>query len=347
MIDFRIPRRGALAALAALAAAAVFPAHAQTTNLRVHTTNPGSSAFTFTTTMQKIAQRELPVKMNVTSGMTSTRSTLDAARGQVDFFISSPAINYFMANKTAMYSEMENAPELFKNVRAVVNFPLGPYHIITYADSGIASLEDIKGKRVFLGPPGGAATRVALLILESATGYKPDQDYELSKLDWSSGNQAFQDRQVDLAIIPTELPSASIQQFALLGEIRLIGISEEAFSRGPLEQWLTQGVPGRVVVEIPPDIYGDNQVNEEPIKALGSWVGIGTQVKEDEEIVYQLTKAIFENIGEFHETADWMKAITLETAIMNMYAPLHPGALRYYREAGLEIPENLIPPEAK
>ncbi|MFV0474434.1 MAG: hypothetical protein ACK5MQ_09560 [Pikeienuella sp.] len=37
----------------------------------------------------------------------------------------------------------------------------------------------------------------------------------------------------------------------------------------------------------------------------------------------------------------------METAIMNMYAPLHPGALRYYREAGLEIPENLIPPEAK
>ncbi|MFV0476133.1 MAG: TAXI family TRAP transporter solute-binding subunit [Pikeienuella sp.] len=341
MIRQTITRR---AAFAALIAAAAFSAEAQT-SLRVHTTNPGSSAFSFTTTMQKVAQRELPVKMNVTSGMTSTRSTLDAARGQVDFFISSPAINYFMANKMAMYAEMENAPELFQNVRSVVNFPLGPYHIITFADSGITSLEDIKGKRVFLGPPGGAATTVGLAIVESSTGYKPDVDYELAKLDWSTGNQAFQDRQVDLAIIPTELPSASIEQFALLNEIRMIGVADEALERGPLQKMLS--VPGRTMVAIPADIYGPNQVNEEAVETVGSWVGIGSQVNVDEEITYQLTRSIFENIGEFHEAAAWMKTITLETALDNMNAPLHPGALRYYREAGVEIPEELIPPEAQ
>jgi len=82
-----LTRRNAIAATiaAALAAssAAALPAAAQSTNLRVHTANPGSSAFSFTTTFQTVAQRELPVRMNVTSGMTSTRSTLDAARGDV------------------------------------------------------------------------------------------------------------------------------------------------------------------------------------------------------------------------------------------------------------------------
>lgn len=268
----KLTRRSALA-LAAAAALTALPAVAQTTNLRVHTGNPGSSTFVYTTTFQTVAQRELPVRFNVTSGMTSTRSTLDAARGQVDLYISAPAINHFMKNGIAMYKDMADAPKLFENVRGMINFPLGPYHVITYADSGITKLEDIKGKRVFAGPPGGAATTVGLAIIESATGFKPDVDYEQAKLDWTAGNQAFQDRQVDLAIIPTELPSANIQQFALLSEIRLISIPEPAFEVEPLKTMVS--LPGRTIDRIPPDVYGDNQVNEEPVLAVGSWVGIG------------------------------------------------------------------------
>jgi len=340
-----LTRREAIAVALAASAGAALPAAAQTTNLRVHTSNPGSSSFSFTTTFQTVAQRELPVRMNVTSGMTSTRSTLDAARGDVDLYISSPAINHFMSTGTAMFKDMPNAPELAKNLRGMVNFPLGPYHVITYADSGITSLDDIKGRRVFAGPPGGAATTVGLAIIESATGFKPDVEYELAKLDWSSGNQAFQDRQVDLAVLPTELPSANIQQLALLDKIRLISIPERAFEVDPLKSMIS--LPGRTISKIPPKIYGDNQVNDEDVLAVGSYVGIGVGKDMDEELVYELTKVTFDNIADFHNAADWMKVITLQSAFDNMNVPLHPGALRYFREAGLDVPEALIPPEAK
>lgn len=345
MINTTFTRRSTLAIALSGLLAATLPAIAQTENLRVHTLNPGSSPFTFTTTMQTVLQRELPVQLNVTSGMAATRSTLDAARGEVDLYVSGPSINHFMKNGLAMYKDIEEAPELFKNVRSILNYPLGPYHVLTFADSGIEKLEDIKGKRVFLGPPGGGATNTTLAIVESVTGYKPDVDYELAKLDWSSGNQAFQDRQVDLVLIPTELPSASIQQFALLNEIRLIDIPEEAMEREPLKSILE--VPGRLVTSIQPDVYGENQINEEPVRTVGAWVGLGTRVGMDEELVYQITKSIFENIDDFHEAADWMKTITVETAFDTMNAPLHPGALRYYREIGVEIPEDLVPPEAQ
>ncbi len=313
--------------------------------LRAHTGSPGSSAFTFSTTMQSVIQRNLPYRVNMTVGQTSTRSTLDAARGQVDLYISAPAINHYMKTGTAMFANMSNAPELFEKVRAVLNFPLGPYHVITYEDTGIKSLYDIRGKRVFLGPPGGAATLVALAIVEGATGYKPGRDFEQARMDWASGNQAFQDRQVDLAILPTELPSASISQYALLGRIRLIGLPDESFETEAMKSVLS--VPGRTIEEIPPGIYGRNQVNTEPVKAVGSWVGIGTHVGVSEEVIYNITKAIFENINVFHEAAEFMKAITLETALREVNAPLHIGALRYYREAGVEVPDHLIPPEAR
>lgn len=206
-------------------------------------------------------------------------------------------------------------------------------------------MADLKGKRVFAGPPGGASTTIALNIIEASTGYKPGADFEVARLDWTSGSQAFQDRQVDLAVLPSELPSPSISQFALLNKIRFIDIPVEARDKAPLTDTLS--VPGRTLVEIGPDVYGENQVNEEAVTTVGSWIGIGTQAGTDEELVYQVTKAIFENIEEFYETADWMKFITPETALTQMNVPLHAGALRYYREIGVEVPDALVPADAK
>lgn len=345
-MDFTKRKRSSLTLVAGLALA-IFaaPAIALGKDLRVETGPPGSSTFVFTTTMQTVVQKNTPYRMNVTAGATSTRSTLDAARGNLDFFISSPPINDFMKSGTNMFSDIAEAPKLFKNIRGVVNFPLGPYHIVTFADSGIETLADVRGKKVFLGPPGAAASTVGLAILESAARLKPDVDYERSKLDWTSGLQAFQDRQVDVAIFPTELPSPMISQFSLLSKIRLLDIPEEALASGPLKTVLA--VPGRDVGEIPAGVYGKNQVNKGPVHAIGSWVGIGTQKDEPEEVVYAVTKAIFEHIAAFRDAADWMKSIAPQTALNQMNAPLHAGALKYYREIGIEVPDALLPPGVK
>jgi len=328
-----------------LAATALAGHAAAETNIRMHTAQAGSSPYVFAVTLQSVLQNNLPVDINLTAGMSSTRSTLDAAKGQVDLFLSAPSINHFMNTGTGMFSKMERAPELYKNVRQIMNFPLGPYHIIVHADSGITSLKQIKGKRVFIGPPGGAATLVALSIIEGATGYQAGRDYKMAKLDWSSGNQAFQDGQVDLYIGPTELPSAGIQQLALLQEIRFLGIPDEAMESEPMKA--VMGLPGRTIMKIPPNIYGKNQVNTEPVNAVGTWVGLGTHKGVDEELVYQVTKTIFENLQAFHNAAEFMKTINEDNALRQMNGKLHPGALRYYRENGFDVPESAIPAEAE
>ncbi|MBU2874660.1 TAXI family TRAP transporter solute-binding subunit [Marinobacter salexigens] len=346
MLNLRTVKRTVCLFLAALMLSTSVTAWAEDTiQLRMHTASPGTSYFVVSTTMQTVLQKSLPVKINLTSGMASPRSALDASSGQVDFYISSPAINQYMQTGTAMFANMPSAPELSEELRSVFNFPTGPYHIVTYADSGIESLDDIKGKRVFLGPPGGSATTTALGIIEAATGFEPGEDFEQSRLDWSSGQQAFQDRQVDLMIIPTEMPSALISQFALLNDIRLIGLSEDDIKTPRMQEIL--GIVGRTIERIPPDLYGDSQANDGSVVAIGAWAGIGTHAGVEEEIVYKVTKTIFENIKAFHQAADWMKVITLETALSEMNVPLHAGAYRYYKEAGVEVPSDLIPPGVK
>src|SRR3546814_6884328 len=93
----------------------------------------------------------------------------------MDFFMSSPTVHAMMMEGKAMYAKIADAPELSKNLRSVFNFPLGYYHIIIYADSGITSLEQVKGKRIFLGAIGGAAAVTMTTLLKLTTGLEPDR----------------------------------------------------------------------------------------------------------------------------------------------------------------------------
>ncbi len=300
---------------------------------------PGQFGIAFT----QMIQKKLPIEIQVSVGKPATKSALDAAQGKVDLFLTAPTINHFMQNTAAMFKKVKNAPELNSKLRGFLNYPLGPYHIVVYEESGIKSMDQFKGKKVFLGPPAGAATTVATQIVEGATGLKPGEDFEVVRFDWKSAETAFLDRQMDVYIGPTTVPSPSIQQFALVSPIRILGISDEAFKSKPIQAALK--LPGRTIITIPTGIY-DNQVNEGPVRSIGSWVGLGSNKDMDADLVYNMMKTFWENIDEVHATADWMKVITRESALLEMNIPLHLGAYRYYKEQGWDIPEALIPPEA-
>lgn len=315
------------------------------TNIRMQAPPPGSTPYIIEVGIQTLLQRHLPVSIELTASKASTRSALDAARNQTDLYLSGPAISYFMSKGTSLYSGIKDAPKLYKNLRSILNFPLGRVHIMVHADSDITSLKGIKGKRVFLGPPGGMMTRNGIAIVEAATGYKPGRDYSLAKLDWHSGSDAFQNNQVALALAAGQVPDPLVQQISLLQNIRLLNIPKSALDKPSMKRVLA--TPGFTLQKIPAGAYGKHQVNTKPVTALATWVGIGTSKFMSEDLVYKITKTIFENIDELHKTASVTKVVNLENALKQMKTPLHPGALRYYREIGLKIPKNLIPPEAK
>jgi uncharacterized protein len=333
--------------VAALAALTTLAAPGQAANKQFLTMDSfpaGSTPGQFGIAFTQIIQKKLPVEIQVSVGKPATKSAVDAAKGKVDLFLTAPTINHFMQNTAAMFKKVKNAPELNSKLRGFLNYPLGPYHIVVYEESGIKSMDDFKGKKVFLGPPAGAATTVATQIVQGATGLKPKDDFEVVRFDWKSAETAFLDRQMDVYIGPTTVPSPSIQQFALVSPIRILGISDEAFKSKPIQAALK--LPGRTVIEIPTGIY-DNQVNEKPVRSIGSWVGLGSNKDLDADLVYKMMKVFWENIDDVHQTADWMKVLSKDTALNEMNIPLHAGAYRYYKEAGWNVPDALIPPEAK
>ena len=179
-------------------------------------------------------------------------------------------------------------------------------------------------------------------IVEAASVLVPGEDFELMKFDWKSAETAFLDRQMDVYVIPTSVPSPTIEQFALTGKIRLLGVPDDAWDKPSIKAALS--LRGRTRDSIPAHAYA-NQVNEEAVGTIGSWVGLGTTSEIDADIVYQMTKTFWDNIAEIHATAEWMKSINKETGLKEMNLPLHPGAYRYYKEAGWNIPNDIVPPE--
>ncbi len=176
------------------------------------------------------------------------------------------------------------------------------------------------------------------------TGYTLGEDFEAVSVDWSSAEQAFQDRQIDVYFAAAPIPSAELQQLSALGDFRVMGVPDDKIDSEGIQAALR--VPGRAFTFLEPGTY-PGLVNEEPIRLVNSVVGLSTNKWMSEEDGYKITKAIFENGESLVGATKWMEIITPEKGLAQMNAPLQFRAYKYYVEVGIDVPEELVPPEAK
>jgi TRAP transporter TAXI family solute receptor len=220
-------------------------------------------------------------------------------------------------------------------------FPYGQYHVVTYAEAGIKTLKDIRGKRVFLGPPGGGAWNAAREWVEVTTGLKPKEDFSNVKGSWSTAFQGFQDRQFDVYILGGIAPFPQVEQLALTSKLHLLGLTKQEYesNKGAIAATTK---PGREVGIIPAGIYGDGVDNKEDVYTLGSVVGVSVNKSMDTEMAYSLTKLFWDEAKKNSETHPWLQNLSKEYAVQNGGMKLHPGAAKYYKEQGVMIPAGSL-----
>ena len=295
---------------------------------------PGMSPFTVNTAFATIVNKHVKdVQIQVSATGTGIRHQLLVSRGKMDFFMTGPIGQWLMEKQIGPFKKLKNGKELSARLRNIFTYEIGPYHYVTYADSEITKIADLKGRKVFVGPPGGAATRVVTQMVKNQTGMIAGKDFAKINMGWSAAIQAFQDKKFDVLIFPANAPSPAIQQIALSNRLRLLPVDVTKQAR-------LLRTPGRTIRNIDPTLYGKNMVNTEPVTTLGAMVGIGVRANMPEDMVYRITRAFWENIAEVHATAIWMKnTVNLKVALAVVPFGMHPGAARYYREKGLKIPE--------
>lgn len=198
-------------------------------------------------------------------------------------------------------------------------------HLVTLADSGINSVADLAGRTVSLDEPGSGTFVDANLILE-AYGLSID-DVSAEALKGNAASEALRNGKIDAFFVVAGYPTGGIVELASAADIALVPISGEG------AEALTSEFGFFAQSDIPAGTY-------EGIDAV-STVSVGAQwftsANEDEELIYNITQALWNEESRRLLDVGHAKgaSITLDTALAGVGVPLHPGAERFYREAGL------------
>lgn len=307
-------------------------ASAEDTTLKMQTIEPSlGQAITMATFANIVTDKLDDVAIEVAGGGAATLHQLETARGNLDMYMISPTIHILMSKGAAMYRNEPEAPELAKNAQVLMWFPYGQYHFAVRGDSDITVLDDIEGATVFLGPQGGGAYNAAKGWIEATTGLVAGEDYDAIKANWATGFQSFLDGKVDMYVNGCIDPCQQFIQFTETEKLRFIG--PEDHEGEAVDTFLGKF---RKRAEIPAGLY-ENQVNDGPVMSNDTAVGIGVRADLDEELVYRITKAFWENLDSITTDAPWAKALSPDYAAQTLgTAEFHPGAARYYKEIGVQ-----------
>lgn len=194
--------------------------------------------------------------------------------------------------------------------------------IITLERTGIESVHDLEGKKVAVGPPGGATREAADLVL-NAYGI---ENYQAIEEEFDTAKAKLQDGNIDASIEVLGVPASSVQELqAATGGVRLIPIEQEAVQN-------IEEKSAYQAYEIPQDAYDFLDGPVPTVSAFACLYGSTNQVSED--LGYQLTKTLYENADQI--TLAQARFIKQEDALTGRGdVPLHPGAERYFREVGI------------
>jgi uncharacterized protein len=216
-----------------------------------------------------------------------------------------------------------------KNLRAVFAYPFGNFQWVTLADSGINTLSDLKGKKVSVGTASSTTQTFARIFLV-AHGIQMSQIKELTP-GFGGGFNQLRDGNVDAHLSVGQTPISPLREMATTKQFRFIDMDAAV-----LRKLVTDIGSGVTLDTIAPGAYGDNQKNTSPVNTLAIYFGFSTSTNTPADLVYTITKTLFDNLAEYKKATSKAKAVTLKGACDGLAFPLHEGAKRYFREVGLK-----------
>ena len=246
------------------------------------------------------------------------------ASGDLDFGIAQADTQYMAYNGKGPW---EKSP--VKKLRAV--FALAPEAVtfVVAEDSGIKSVKDVKGKTINLGDP-GSGNRVNALDIFKTVGIVPGKDFRDEKLKPADAPRILQDGRIDGFFYTVGHPNGNIKEStAGKRKTRIVPITTEITS-------LLKSAPYYSMVNIDMSQYPDATNSKEKVSTLGMLATLVTSADTPNDVVYAITKEVFENLDTFKKLHPALAGLTPQSMLDGLTAPIHPGAMNYDKEKGLK-----------
>ena len=282
----------------------------------------GHTTFQIMTGWSTVINREVPeVSVTVQASGPSVPTTQLVQQGRIQAGPVGNSAPYEAVRSIGAFEGQEAADK----IRTWMPVYVYGAQLVVPDDSEVTDWEDLEGKRVGVGSVGSVGEQTNRAILEAiGVGYDKIEEYQI---DHGGMIDGFKNGTLDAVIETTGIPTAGVLELESTRAIRIVGLTEEQIAKvDAASDLLSRGV-------IPAGSY-QSAPEETPI-VVGYTINI-INADVDEDLVYKMTKAIWENLDELKDvhpsqqylTPDWIKT-SLEPI-----APLHPGAEKYFREQG-------------
>ena len=269
--------------------------------------------------------------MNKTREKTGIRCSVESTGGSVFNVnaIKSGELDFGMAQSDVQYLASKGEGK-FKgkadpNLRAVFSVHPEPFTVLARKEAGVTKFADFKGKRFNVGNP-GSGTLNSMEELLKAMNWTMSDFSLAAHLKADEQGTALCDNKIDGFFYGVGHPSAAIQDPTTVCGAKLISLT------GPAVDALVKAHPYYAYATIPGGMYANNP---EPTHTYGVLATLVTTAKTPDNVVYDLVKAVFDNFDEFKKLHPAFAHLDPKAMIKNgLSAPLHPGAIKYYKEKG-------------
>ncbi len=250
-------------------------------------------------------------------------SNLESVRaGDLDFGIAQSDWHHFAYTGTSRFADA-GADE---NLRSVFSVHGEPFTLVARRDAGISVLGDLEGKRVNIGNP-GSGQRATMELVMAAKGWDKDSFALANELPASQQSLALCHDRVQAMVYTVGHPNPSVKQATDLCDAAIVNVEDATIDE------LVSEYPFYSYVKIPGGLYA---ANPEAVTTFGVRATLVSSAEVDADVVYEVVKAVFDNMAEFKKVHPAFSVLTPEVMVREgLSAPLHDGAMRYFKEKGL------------
>lgn len=299
------------------------------TRLTMSSASIGGALYTWGASMGAILSENvenLELTNEASNGPAANLGLVSSAQSDIGVVTDSVAYEAYTA--TGDYAE---AGEQYKNIRAMyVAYP-SALQIFTVKGSGITKLEDLNGARIGFGPSGSSGDLIGHNILKALGIAAGNETY----LGWTDTIDNLKDGLIDVCVDVGGYPHSSRQELEATNEVLYIELTADQLKT------VNDAYPYYKIGDIPQDTY---KYLTDDYSTLMMWYDVICAQDMDPNVVYTITKASYDGVDDLAAVSSLAQFLYPEN-LEYCSIPLHVGAIRYFEEAGIEIPDALYPPE--
>ncbi len=270
-------------------------------------------------------KREHGIRVTVESTGGSAFNINAIMAGELEFGIAQSDRQFQAYNGKREWEE--KGPQ--KKLRAVCSFHPETITVVAASETGASTIADLKGKVVNIGNPGSGTLENALDALR-AVNIDPEKDIQAEGIKPARAPRMLQDGRIDAFFYTVGHPNGAIQE-ATSGRRKVTFLR----IKGPGVDELITTNPYYAKASIPIKLY-HRAGNKEDVPTFGVKATLVTSADVPEHVVYAVTKELFDNLEDFKKLHPAYEVLTRANMLEGLSAPIHPGALKYYKEAGLD-----------